>query len=99
MAGFDSFGGLILDRADLNALSEAAGDAKSRDFMMTVAPLPIPRGDRLLLESDSGVFDKSNVTVSGRQKKSCGCGEVLYFQLFEKSYIFRNAKNSVLASC
>jgi hypothetical protein len=69
MAGFDSFGGLILDRADLNALSEAAGDAKSRDFMMTVAPLPIPRGDRLLLESDSGVFDKSNVTVSGRQKK------------------------------
>ena len=34
----------ILDRADLEAVSEAAAARKRWDFMLTVAPLPIPRG-------------------------------------------------------
>jgi kynurenine formamidase len=34
----------ILDRADLEALSEAAAARKRWDFMLTVAPLPIPNG-------------------------------------------------------
>jgi len=34
----------ILDRADLEAVSEAAAARKRWDFMLTVAPLPIPNG-------------------------------------------------------
>ncbi len=34
----------ILDRADLEALSEAAAARKRWEFMLTVAPLPIPNG-------------------------------------------------------
>ena len=34
----------ILDRADLEALSEAAATRKRWEFMLTVAPLPIPNG-------------------------------------------------------
>lgn len=34
----------ILDRADLEALSEAAASRKRWEFMLTVAPLPIPNG-------------------------------------------------------
>jgi len=34
----------ILDRADLEALSEAAAARNRWDFMLTVAPLPIPHG-------------------------------------------------------
>lgn len=34
----------ILDRADLEALSEASAARKRWDFMLTVAPLPIPHG-------------------------------------------------------
>jgi kynurenine formamidase len=34
----------ILDRADLEALSEAAAARKRWEFMLTVAPLPIPHG-------------------------------------------------------
>jgi len=34
----------ILDRADLEAVSEAAAARNRWEFMLTVAPLPIPNG-------------------------------------------------------
>jgi hypothetical protein len=34
----------ILDRADLEAVSEAAAERKRWEFMLTVAPMPIPNG-------------------------------------------------------
>ena len=34
----------LLDRADLNALAEAAAERNRWEFMLTVAPLPIPNG-------------------------------------------------------
>ena len=34
----------LLDRADLDAVSEAAASRKRWEFMLTIAPLPIPRG-------------------------------------------------------
>ena len=34
----------LLDRADFDALSEAAASRKRWEFMLTIAPLPIPRG-------------------------------------------------------
>lgn len=37
-------GVMLIDRADLEALSEAAAARNRWEFMLTVAPLPIPRG-------------------------------------------------------
>jgi hypothetical protein len=34
----------VLDRADFDALSEAAAARNRWEFMVTIAPLPIPRG-------------------------------------------------------
>jgi hypothetical protein len=34
----------ILDRADFTALGEAAAARKRWEFMITIAPLPIPHG-------------------------------------------------------
>ena len=33
-----------LDRADFDALSDAAADRNRWEFMLTIAPLPIPNG-------------------------------------------------------
>jgi hypothetical protein len=34
----------LLDRADFDAVSQAAASRKRWEFMLTIAPLPIPRG-------------------------------------------------------
>ena len=37
-------GVMLIDRADLEALSEAAAARNRWEFMLSVAPLPIPHG-------------------------------------------------------
>ena len=61
----------VFDNVDLEALAEAAQARKRWDFLLTVAPLAIPRRHRLAGESDCDVLitnDEQKIRRPGDQK-------------------------------
>jgi hypothetical protein len=68
----------ILDRADLEALSEATASRNRWEFMLTVTPLALPERDRIPSQSDRDVLSgrlneiQARNTIDHRDADWCG---------------------------